>query len=108
GQGMVRLDLARPWALWPLLALPAWLWYVRPRRGWGFLVARGQAARGVAVGRWIGTAIEAAPRMLRAAAVAALIVGAARPQLVRRYEEPVAEGAGIAIALDLSTSMWAL
>jgi Ca-activated chloride channel family protein len=41
-------------------------------------------------------------------ALAALIVAVARPQLVRTYEEPLTEGVGIAIAIDLSTSMWAL
>jgi Ca-activated chloride channel family protein len=32
----------------------------------------------------------------------------ARPQLVRTYQEPVAEGTAVAVAIDLSTSMWAL
>jgi Ca-activated chloride channel family protein len=104
----MTLELARPWALWLLAALPLWLWYVRPRSTWGLLVARGDAARGASLSRWIGAAVEAAPRMLRTLAAAAVIMAMARPQLVRTYEEPVAQGVGIAIAIDLSTSMWAL
>jgi Ca-activated chloride channel family protein len=104
----MTLELARPWALWLLAVLPLWLWHVRPRSTWGLLVARGDAARGASLSRWIGAAIEAAPRMLRALAAAAIVVAVARPQLVRTYEEPVTEGVGIAIAIDLSTSMWAL
>jgi Ca-activated chloride channel family protein len=104
----MTLELARPWALWLLAVVPLWLWYVHPRTTWGLLVARGEAARPAALRRWVGAAIESTPRMLRALAAAAVVVAIARPQLVRTYEEPVAEGVGIAIAIDLSTSMWAL
>ena len=105
---MVTLELARPWALWLLLLLPLWAWYVRPGASWALLVARGEAARGASLRRWLGLAIEAAPRMLRGLAAVALIAGTSQPQLVRTYEEPVAEGVGIVVAIDLSTSMWAL
>jgi Ca-activated chloride channel family protein len=44
---------------------------------------------------------------MRAAAVGLLVVALAGPQLVRIYQEPVTEGVGIALAIDLSTSMWA-
>ncbi|MGE0160226.1 MAG: VWA domain-containing protein [Gemmatimonadales bacterium] len=104
----MTLELARPGALWLLALIPLWLWYVRPRATWGLLVARGDAARGAALRRWAGAAIEAGPRMLRGLAAAAVIGALARPQLVRTYAEPVTEGVGIAIAIDLSTSMWAL
>jgi Ca-activated chloride channel family protein len=39
--------------------------------------------------------------------VACLIGALAQPRLVRPYEEPVAEGVAVAVAIDLSTSMWA-
>jgi Ca-activated chloride channel family protein len=104
----MTLELGRPWALWLLALLPLWLWYVRPRSTWGLLVARGDAARGASLSRLVGAAVEAAPRMLRALAAAAIVVAVARPQLVRTYEEPMARGVGIAVAIDLSTSMWAL
>jgi Ca-activated chloride channel family protein len=71
-------------------------------------VARGEAARGAALRRWLGAALEATPRLLRASAAAALIVAMSRPQIVRTYEEPVEEDVGIVVAIDLSTSMWAL
>jgi Ca-activated chloride channel family protein len=105
---VVTLELARPWALWLLLALPAWWWYVRPRRSWGLLIARGQATRGASIRRWMGSAVESAPRMLRGLGLAAVVLALARPQLVQTYEERLPEGVGIAIAMDLSTSMWAL
>jgi Ca-activated chloride channel family protein len=104
----MTLELARPWALWLLAVVPLWLWLVHPRATWGLLVARGEAARPAALRRWAGAAIEVTPRMLRALAAAAVVVAISRPQLVRTYEEPVAEGVGIAVAIDLSTSMWAL
>jgi len=105
---VVTLELARPWALWLLFLLPVWVWYVRPRSSWALLVARGDAAGGAALRRGLGFAIESVPRLLRASAAAALILGMSLPQLVRTYEEPVAEGVGIVVAIDLSTSMWAL
>jgi Ca-activated chloride channel family protein len=104
----MTLELARPWALWLLAVVPLWLWYVRPRETWGLLVAQGEAARPAALRWWVGAAIEVTPRMLRALAAAAVVLAIARPQLVRTYEEPVGEGVGIAVAIDLSTSMWAL
>jgi Ca-activated chloride channel family protein len=104
----MTLELARPWALWLLLLLPAWWWLVRPRRSWGLLVARGLAARGAALRGWVGAIIEGTPRMLRGLGLIALVLATTRPQLVRTYAEPLAEGVGIAIAIDLSTSMWAL
>ena len=105
---MVTLELARPAWLWLLASLPLWWWYVRPRAAWGLVVARGDEARSVSLVRWTAAAVEGAPRFLRATAVACLVVALARPQLVRTYQEPRAEGVGIAIAIDLSTSMWAL
>jgi Ca-activated chloride channel family protein len=105
---MVTFELARPVGLWLLAILPLWWWYVRPHRAWGLLVARGDEARSAALRRWTAAAVEGAPRLLRAAAVACLAVTLAGPQLVRTYEDPREEGVGIAIAIDLSTSMWAL
>ena len=105
---MVTLELARPAWLWLLAVLPLWWWYVRPGTRWGLLVARGDEARSVSLRRWTAAAVEGAPRLLRAAAVASVVVALARPQLVRTYQELRSEGVGIAIAIDLSTSMWAV
>jgi Ca-activated chloride channel family protein len=71
------------------------------------MVARSAEADGLALRRWLGTAIEATPYVLRGAAVACLILALAGPQLVRTYQEPESEGVGIVLAVDLSTSMWA-
>lgn len=104
---MVTLELARPGWLLLLGLLPVWWWWVRPRKKWGLLVARSAEAEGLAFRRWLGGAIEAIPYWLRGASVACLILALAQPQLVRTYQEPVTEGVGIVLAIDLSTSMWA-
>lgn len=104
---MTTLELARPDWLFLLAILPAWTLWVRPPRGWGLLVARSAEADGLALRKWLGAAIEVAPHLLRGIAVAFFILALARPQLVRTYQEPVLEGVGIVLALDLSTSMWA-
>ena len=104
---MVTYELAEPGWLVLLAILPVWWLWIRPRRMWGLMVARSAEADALALRRWVGAAVEAAPHFLRGAAVACLIVALARPQLVRTYQEPVTEGVGIVLAIDLSTSMWA-
>jgi Ca-activated chloride channel family protein len=103
--GLVGVELARP--LWLLLlgVLPLWWWWVRPKAEWGLLVARGEESGAVALQRWLGEAIEAAPRLLRAGAIACLILALCHPQWIRTYQERINEGVGIAFAIDLSTSM---
>jgi len=96
---------ARPGWLVLLALLPAWYWWIRPRTGWGLLVARGEEARTVSVAVWLGRSLELAPPLLRGLGVACLVMALAQPQRIRTYEEPVAEGVGIAVAIDLSTSM---
>jgi Ca-activated chloride channel family protein len=102
---LVGVELARP--LWLLLlgVLPLWWWWVRPKQEWGFLVARGEESGAVALQRWLGTAIEAAPRSLRCGAIACLILALCHPQWIRTYQERINQGVGIAFAIDLSTSM---
>ena len=104
---MVTYEMAQPAWLLLLAVLPLWWWWVRPRRTWGLMVARAAEAEGLALRRWLGVAVETAPYVLRGAAVACLILALARPQRVRTYQEPVTEGVGIVLAVDLSTSMWA-
>jgi Ca-activated chloride channel family protein len=101
----VSFELARPVWLWLLGAIPLWWWWVLPGGDWGLLIARGEEARAIALKRWLGVAIDAMPRLLRAAAVACVILALCQPQSVRTYKEPVNEGVGIAFAIDLSTSM---
>ncbi len=105
---MITLELAHPGWLWLLGALPVWWWYIQPRPMWGLLIARGDAAGLVSLGQVMVALIESAPRALRVGAAVCLIVALARPQLVRTIQEERTEGVGIAVAMDLSTSMWAL
>jgi len=51
--------------------------------------------------------IEALPTVLRSLALAGLVLVLSQPSWVRVTQEPVTRGVAIAIALDLSTSMWA-
>ncbi len=104
---MVTFELVRPAWLWLLAGLPIWLLWMRPPSGWGLLVARSGEARRLAFRRLPGALLELAPHALRAAAMGCLVVALAGPQLVRTYQEPVTEGVGIVLAVDLSTSMWA-
>jgi Ca-activated chloride channel family protein len=101
----MTLALARPAWLLLLAVIPAWYWWLRSAGGRGMLVARGAEAQRVSLATWVGRGIEAGPRALRALGVATIVVALAQPQIIRTYEEPVAEGVGIAIAIDLSTSM---
>ena len=71
------------------------------------LVARGAEAKGISVWAWLGRGLELAPTGLRALGIMTIIVALAQPQIVETIEEPVAQGVGIAIAIDLSTSMGA-
>ena len=103
----MTLALAQPAWLILLAVLPVWYWWLRPTGGGALLVARGREAERVSLGAWLAHAVELAPRLLRGFGVACMIVALAQPRLIRSYEEPVAEGVGIAIAVDLSTSMGA-
>ena len=98
---------AQPGWLIILVAVPVWVWWVTPKGRGAMLVAHGTDARHVSLRAWIGRGLELAPLLLRGVGVTAVIVGLAQPQLIETFEEPVAEGVGIAIAIDLSTSMGA-
>ncbi len=103
----MSLAFAQPAWLAILAIVPVWLWWVVPKGSGAMLVARGSEARGVSMRTWAGRGLELAPILLRALGVSAVIVALAQPQIVETFEEPVAEGVGIAIAIDLSTSMGA-
>ena len=101
----MSIQLARPEWLVLLALVPVWLWWVRPRRTSGLLLASAGAVR--LRGSRLWAVVDALPRGLRAAALACLIVALAHPRLVTAHEEPVEGGTGIVVAVDLSTSMWA-
>jgi len=102
------LQLARPWALLLLLAVPLVLLALRldrrraPRLLHPRVAALSAGPRGVVARLWW------LPQALLVAALALLAAGLARPQADRREpEKRSVEGIDIVIALDLSTSMLA-
>jgi Ca-activated chloride channel family protein len=98
-----------------LLLIPLLAWGLRPGRRRGVVVAQAgtevsarsalRATAGAAGVLWGG--LERVPLLLRLSALVALAIALSRPQVVRTFEEPRVQGVGIALALDLSTSMWA-
>ena len=100
----MSIGLAAPSWLWLLSIVVAFAWWVRPGRSGGVIVATAAAGEGRARAHRV---VEALPWLLRAAALGCLIVALAGPRSVEVFEEPIVEGVGIALALDLSTSMWA-
>ncbi|MEM7416032.1 MAG: VWA domain-containing protein [Gemmatimonadota bacterium] len=99
----MNVDLAAPGWLALLAILPLLAWWIAPSRDAGLLLPGGDEdiqGRRVSILEWT-------PLVLRLLAITTLIVAIAGPRSVRTFEEPRIEGVGIAIALDLSTSMWA-
>ncbi len=103
----MSLELGAPVWLALLLAAPLWWLWLRPRAEAAFLVAYADDEQAPATRPGRSHPLDIAPTVLRSLALACLAVGLAQPRLLRVYEEPVTEGVGIAIAIDLSTSMWA-
>lgn len=97
-------DFASPAWLGLLALLPLLAWWIAPggRRG---LVLPGDGDES-GVGRSFSV-VEWSPVLLRIIGLAAVVLALAGPRSVRVYEEPRIETVGIALALDLSTSMWA-
>jgi len=92
-------SFADPLWLLALAVVPALAWLHHRRRRLGSLVASRLPAR--RTGSWR----MHLPFYLRLAALAALLVALARPQLGYAWEESTTEGIDIQIALDLSGSM---
>lgn len=124
----MSFGLAAPAWLWLLVPVALLAWRLRPRASSGLVLAdvggggeAGRRVRGRADGAdegggrtlgvldtaVFGRTLEWLPILLRAGALSALVVALAGPQAVEIIEEPQTEGLGIALALDLSTSMWA-
>jgi Ca-activated chloride channel family protein len=103
----VTFELGRAEWLSLLLALPVWWWWLRPSARWGVLVARGDEAARVALPHHFASLMEVTPLLWRTVAVGALVVALAEPRLVHTREERLERGVAIAVAIDLSTSMWA-
>lgn len=101
----MSIQLAHPQWLILLALVPLWLWWIRPRRASGLLLASAGSVR--LPGSRLWAAVDALPRGLRAAALACLIVALSHPRLITAHDEPLEGGTGIVVAVDLSTSMWA-
>lgn len=103
----MSFGLSTPVWLWLLLPVALLVLALRPRSFQALVLATpDEAATGWATA-WVGRILEWTPLLLRAGALAAVVVALAGPRAVEIIEEPRAEGVGIALALDLSTSMWA-
>ena len=100
----MTLELASAEWLLGFLPLLVLTFLLRPGRARGVVLAESEGEG--ALGRSHGV-LEAVPLVLRMLAVTALLVALAEPRVLRTFEEPQVEGVGIALALDLSTSMWA-
>ena len=103
----MSFEFGQPSFLALLALLPAWWWWVRPKGLAGLLIARGEPAEALALRGWKARMLETLPNAMRLAALGFLVLALCQPRIVRTLEEPLTEGVGIAIAIDLSTSMWA-
>ncbi len=100
----MTLDLAQPRWMFLLLGLIPLSFILRP----GPRAALTMATSGAGFTRSISHRwLQWAPLLFRVSAFASLITALANPQIIRTFDEPQVEGVGIALALDLSTSMWA-
>ena len=103
---MNGLAFASPDWLRLLIVLPFLAWWLFPRRTPGLVLARAEGADSPRTSVLLSL-LEVTPLGLRMMALAALVAALAGPQIIEVREEPRVEGVGIALALDLSTSMWA-
>jgi Ca-activated chloride channel family protein len=102
------LDVGAPGALLLLFLLPLWWVLLWPRAGHGLVLARAGAAkrRGWGIGV-LGGLVLALPRILRSGALLVLVLALSDPERVEQRTEVSVSGRGIALAVDLSSSMLA-
>lgn len=104
----MTLELARPHLLYLLGVLP--VWWVLASRGAraGIFLPRGDAtARMPSATGWRATGLRILPRLLRSAALASLVFVLAGPERITTVDEVTPRGRGLAVAIDLSSSMLA-
>ena len=104
----MRIELARPEILYLLALLPLWAVVLWPRAGRGVLYTRGAPpGRHAPAADLQGALILLTPRFLTAGALGAMIIAIAGPERVDVTHETIMEGHGMALVLDLSSSMLA-
>lgn len=101
----MSVELAHPWALLLLAAVPFWWWRVRRARDAGIVFSR--AATVARLGTRGAAFLGILPEILRTAALVSLIVAIAGPRTGARVVEETSQGIDIMIALDVSSSMLA-
>ncbi len=102
----MSVEFARPEFLYLLLLLPLWWLLVWPWAGGGVLFARVESSSRLP--GWHGArfaTVLGPPRLLRSGAMACLVVALAHPQGVETVQETALRGKGIALAVDISSSM---
>lgn len=101
-------EFTRPDFLYLLILIPLWGLVAWPRAGRGVLYTRGDpAARRSRLASLRSGLILLTPRVLRALALASLIMALAGPVRVETVDELATEGKGIGLVVDLSSSMLA-
>ncbi|HET7460855.1 MAG TPA: VWA domain-containing protein [Longimicrobium sp.] len=101
----MSVELAHPWALLLLIAVPFWWWRVRRARDAGIVFSR--AATVKRLGTRGAAFLGILPEILRTAALVSLILAIAGPRTGARVVEETSQGIDIMIALDVSSSMLA-
>lgn len=100
----MTLNFAQPLWIFLLMGFIPLSFLLRPGPSAALTMATSEATFTQSVSRgWL----QWAPLFFRFSAFAALVAALADPQVIRTFDEPQVEGIGIAVALDLSTSMWA-
>lgn len=92
-----------PWVLLGLLVVPVYLWWSWRRRGPAIRYSDVEPLRGLGGSFWTRT--RGLLPLLRAAALAALIIAVARPQRPDESSFTFAEGIAIQMVVDTSSSM---
>lgn len=100
----MNIGFATPLWLGLLFALPLWWLWLRPGDLQALVVA---TSRDTSRKPRRVYPLDVLPTLLRTIAVGCVIIALGQPQLIRIEQEPVTEGVGIVLAIDLSTSMWA-
>jgi len=105
----MRFELAHPELL--LLGIPLLLWgaLLLPRREQGVLLPREGELRAAMRGRGgMLSLLPPVPTLLRVLGLLALLLALAGPQEIRTFTERTIEGRGVALVVDVSSSMLAL